>query len=236
MPTPVWVSGNQTVDESLQFTLDWQPVSDPRVDYYTIEEQGPVGMSVFYTEADSIAVERATAGSYSFRIKACDRDRENGDSCGAYSTTVSVTMPEFAQMASISNLGWFWLNQSENTIRLNWKYPASAYNTSIGRPDYFDVKYYGNMWQGLSFNHSVDASNGDGDYTWVSNIMDLDQTWSEGDFEVRACTNSGVCGSPVLISPWSVLPVRLWIRTTLRKATIGITRCQQIRYLVALMI
>lgn len=218
LPVPQWATTSINVDQdSRQFMLSWTVIDASGVDYYKVMENGPFADTVFYTEETSMPLQRYRGGNYSFRVSACRRDRENGDSCGnmnPVSRTAMVTETTFTMnnVVKMAPDGWWFIGDPDNgIIQLGWHYAnnCAGYPSESTRPDFYRLQYDG--LAAFDFvagrDEMLDASNGDGDCTWLSpeirlsefhpNIIGDDETYT---WEIKACKNNGVCGNTTSIT------------------------------------
>jgi len=224
LPVPMWNNTNVQVQGDSQFELGWTVDNTENIDYYKITEANSLASQIFYTEKQSMTLQRIRGGEYSFSVQACRRDRENGDDCGdATSTSVVVDIEESLPLLSdieTDNPGWYWvdgiagdLNVPSPTgiIRIVWSYgdgSCSEYAQAHTRPDYFllDAVNFGFASPPGDL-EEIDASNGDGNCTWESPDIDLSNFFADPVgvdprflWTISACKNGGLCGNETVVN------------------------------------
>lgn len=144
-----------TVTNDTNITLSWSPGSDwDQVDYIEITETQPelsLGHRVdvdsilepniiektyvFYTDEinQSMSLERVTNGYYSYQLRACSRDRENGDNCSSTSTSdveIERFGPSYTPWKVISGVNTHYNTPQvvfDSRIRQgDWKWPSDV--------------------------------------------------------------------------------------------------------------
>ncbi len=246
LPEPNWSVGNTSAVNG-QMTLSWN-VSGPgagEVDYYRVTEadaQTGVIRHQFYTEDTDLKVERVFSGEYRFDVAACRRIRASNedDECtnDAPGNVTLTVPPQTFNMATPDPAVPHWDDVTSDPgvfaqVRLRWSYPQAVYNepNGTGRPDFFKLtnsnSVIGQGERPAGVIDYIDASNGDGNYTWESSTITLDTATApffpdQGasappphtyTWQVYACKNAnepimdpndplqllgyGICGDPI---------------------------------------
>ncbi|MCG8465617.1 MAG: hypothetical protein MI750_12330, partial [Xanthomonadales bacterium] len=131
--------------------LSWDQVNDPTVDYYQIREdyepesgdnRSQTQTRIFYSEKDSVSINRENNGDYRYQVRACRRDRSSaGDSCSTASPLTSevtiATNPNNILTANTVAGASGWIPHSGG-VRLALRLQNTTPSTVL--PEYFKIE------------------------------------------------------------------------------------------------
>ncbi|MCG8465705.1 MAG: FG-GAP-like repeat-containing protein, partial [Xanthomonadales bacterium] len=202
--------------------LSWTPANSSTVDYYRVNEvltleQGDTQPSmtnrVFFTEKESVAIDRERMASYRYRVSACRNVRDGIDECSDPSDfTPNIVMGADQQVVGIdaNRSGWTFDTSGDavnGEIRLHLGLQSAS--SLFRRPDYFDVKVIAQPDQSLSWSHFIFYATNDHleNNRFVTpdelNLLHPSQLTVNGhplsvyEIEVRACGTGHNCSDPV---------------------------------------
>ncbi|MCF6264533.1 MAG: putative Ig domain-containing protein [Xanthomonadales bacterium] len=235
LPAAVWNHGNKTIPGgSTKFSLDWSVTNRELIDYFSVQEKsyisrptgpgngGPqlVRYKTFFTEDQSLDMERVTPGVYEFTLSSCRRDRSlPNDPCGNGSETIIVTIdPPANNMVEITNPIWYFTGGLDGNLQ--WEYPTEAFSNNTTRPDYFLLEHYSTKslnqfgapyWLNTTTLVDVSSVNLEVGLIWTLELPQIEYGEGHPNFEgfewrIQACKYGVGCGAIKSLDVWNTNP------------------------------
>ncbi|WP_395377284.1 RHS repeat-associated core domain-containing protein [Marinicella sp. W31] len=246
LPVPQWSSNGVSVTDHTRIELNWNwgGQSTQDVDYVEIVETQPIfkidalvtdpsnfghkEIKYFIDKIDQpLVLNRPSRGTYEFRLRACERNRDSADTCSELSPEYNVSAPDAEitrdevtidpdtgpELIASNDTGTLkkpksmeLVYQGNSKWYLRWRMHPAHFNSTGLKPDYFQLK---SLSSGSSCRlpdysriREFKVNYGDGHHNlpeWFSYKM-CDYIFSQSTrWTVQSCVNGAGCTLPVMI-------------------------------------